>query len=480
MSDREAGTAATSNESWTLTPEAPPLCVVTPADASETTSPASHRPRYLSVPVKLGIAIAFALLWFCFCAWLAMPWIRELAQLFGWPTAILIPLGVALIPGMANAFLITGLVLDRRPQFRTFTSLPPVTILIAAYNEADYIRDTLASLSRQNYDAALEILVIDDGSTDRTRDIVREVMATMERPPRQSLTLLEMPQNVGKAHALTTGLAHASHELIITLDADTMVYRDAISRLVINQLSSPAGTAATAGTVLVRNSRKNLITRLQEWDYFLGIAVVKRVQSLLQGTLVAQGAFSIYRRDILREVGGWPDTVGEDIVLTWAILERGHRVGYAENAFVFTNVPETYRAYYHQRKRWSRGLIEAFKQHPSMLVPRRLNAPFVYLNLAFPYLDFVYLFVFLPGIVAAVFFQNYTIVGMTTLMVLPLALLVNLMMYLKQLSIFRRYGLVVRRNILGAVVFTLGYQLALAPASLAGYLAEMAGLRKKW
>lgn len=478
MSDREAGTAAMSNEVWTPVPEAPPIAGT--ADTSETTTVVSSRPRYLSVPAKLAIAITFALLWFCVCAYLAIPWISELAQLFGWPTAILIPLGVALIPGMANAFLIAGLVLDRRPQFRTFNPLPPVTILIAAYNEADCIRDTLTSLSRQHYDAALEILVIDDGSTDRTRDIVREAMATMERPPRQSLTLLEMPQNGGKARALTTGLAHASHELIITIDADTMVYRDAIRQLVINQLSSPAGTAATAGTVLVRNSRKNLITRLQEWDYFLGIAVVKRVQSLLQGTLVAQGAFSIYRRDILREVGGWPDTVGEDIVLTWAILERGHRVGYAENAFVFTNVPETYRAYYLQRKRWSRGLIEAFKRHPSMLMPKRLNAPFIYLNLAFPYLDFVYLFVFLPGIVAAVFFHNYTIVGMTTLMVLPLALLVNLLMHLKQLSIFRRYGLVVRSNIVGAIVFTLGYQLALAPASLAGYVAEIAGLRKKW
>lgn len=435
---------------------------------------------YIPVSWKLFIAIGFAIAWMSLSLFLALPWISELAAQLNWPVAVLMIMGIALLPGMANAFLMAGLALDKRPRFRQHLNFPPVTVLIAAYNEEACIRETLESLARQHYVAALEILVIDDGSTDHTRDIVRDAISTMMRPPQQSLALLEMPRNGGKAAALRAGLAQASHELIITIDADTMTFRDAITQLVLNQLSSPAGTAATAGTVLARNSRRNLITRLQEWDYFLGIAVVKRVQSLLQGTLVAQGAFSIYRRDVLREVGGWPDTVGEDIVLTWAILERGYRVGYAENAFVFTNVPETFSAYYHQRKRWSRGLIEAFKKHPGMLKPKRLCAPFIYHNLAFPFLDVAYLFVFVPGVLAALFFHNYAIVGLMTLLVLPLAVLVNLLMYMKQLAIFRRYGLAVRRNILGAIVFTLAYQAVLAPASLAGYLAEMVGMRKKW
>ena len=254
----------------------------------------------------------------------------------------------------------------------------------------------------------------------------------------------------------------------------------ALTRLVCNHLTSPPNTAATAGTVLVRNSRVNLLTKLQEWDYFLGIAVVKRVQSLLQGTLVAQGAFSIFRRDVVRAVGGWPETVGEDIVLTWAILERGYRVGYAEDAFVFTNVPHTFGTYFRQRKRWSRGLIEAFKRHPSMLRRWRLNTPFVYYNLLFPVIDIGYLFIFLPGLIAALVFHNYTIVGYMTLLVLPLAVMINILMYLKQLAIFKRNGLVVRRNILGAILFTLGYQAVLAPPSLAGYLAEVLGTAKKW
>ena len=80
---------------------------------------------------------------------------------------------------------------------------------------------------------------------------------------------------------------------------------------------------AVAGAVLVRNSRASLMTAAQEWDYFHGISAVKRMQSMYHGTLVAQGAFSLYRKQALKTVGGWPDCVGEDIVMTWAMLERG-------------------------------------------------------------------------------------------------------------------------------------------------------------
>ena len=88
---------------------------------------------------------------------------------------------------------------------------------------------------------------------------------------------------------------------------------NALTRIVERMLSDPPGTEAVAGSVLVRNSRRNVLTKAQEWDYFHGIAAVKRMQSMYHGTLVAQGAFSLYEREALREVGGWPDCVGEDM-----------------------------------------------------------------------------------------------------------------------------------------------------------------------
>lgn len=275
-------------------------------------------------------------------------------------------------------------------------------------------------------------------------------------------------------------MAQATHDLIVTVDADTLLFKDALANIVVNLEYGPANTGAVAGSVLARNSRKNFMTRLQEWDYFHGIAIVKRTQSLFQGTLVAQGAFSVYRKAVLQQLGGWQHTVGEDIVLTWGMLEAGYRVGYAENAFVFTNVPESYGAYYRQRRRWARGMVEGFKKYPKILTRFKPNLPFIYMNLAFPYIDFMYMFVFVPAVIAAVAFQWYALVGILTLMLLPLGMACNMVMFYKQRSIFRRAGLRVRRNIVGFVTFVMVYQLFLSPASLAGYATEALGRRKTW
>ena len=218
---------------------------------------------------------------------------------------------------------------------------------------------------------------------------------------------------------------------------------------------------------------------MQEFDYFLGIATVKRAQSLFQGTLVAQGAFSIYRKGALDAIGAWPDMVGEDIVMTWALLKRGWRVGYAEDAVAFTNVPESYARFFAQRKRWARGLIEAFKVHPRVLLQPRLNTLFIYWNLLFPLLDTVFVFAFIPGLILALFGYFY-IAGPMTLAVLPIAMLNNYLMYSVQVRMFEAKGLKVRQNRLGFLVYALGYSIAMQPACVAGYAAEFANLRKSW
>ncbi len=90
--------------------------------------------------------------------------------------------------------------------------------------------------------------------------------------------------------------------------------------------SSPPDVCAVAGAVLVRNSRENILSNMQEWDYFLGIASTKRLQGMYRSTLVAHGAFSLYKTDAIRNVGGWPDAIGEDIVLTWRFFGQGWTV----------------------------------------------------------------------------------------------------------------------------------------------------------
>lgn len=430
------------------------------------------RRRYLPVRAKFTITLAIALAWMLFSLLMAQRWIDELSKLT-WPwLAWLTVVGIAVLPGFMNAFLVAGLLLDRRPSRMAIDRFPGITILVAAYNEQDSILSTLESLDRQDYPAPMQVLVINDGSTDATMERLRSVSYPW-------LQVLDLERNRGKAGALNEGLKLACHPFTITLDGDSYLYRNALRHLVGRFLSDPPNTAAVAGCVLLRNSRLNLITRMQEWDYFHGIAAIKRLQSLFQGTLVAQGAFSLYRTDVLREVGGWPECVGEDIVLTWSILDRGHRVGYCEDAITFTNAPTTFSQFIRQRQRWSRGLIEAFKAYGRLLFRGRMSTLFIWWNLLFPYMDVVYTLGFIPGVILALF-GYYWLAGPMTLLVLPMAFVVNYLMFSIQSGMFRAQGLKVRRNPLGFVVYALFYGMVLQPGCVLGYVSELLNLRKHW
>lgn len=430
------------------------------------------RRSYVGVRTKFAVAMSASLAWTTLSTALSLPWLRDLAGLAGWPLAIFVVAGIALLPGMMNAFLVVGLLLDRRPRRRSLVDYPALSILIAAYNEQDSIADTIRSLAAQDYPGELEVMVIDDGSRDATAAIV-------EANPYPWLRLLRQPRNMGKAAALNRGLSESRHDLVVTLDADSYLYGDALRRLVERYFSDPANTRAVAGTVLVRNSRSNWLTRAQEWDYFHGIAAIKRVQSLFHGTMVAQGAFSIYDRNTLVELGGWSDCVGEDIVLTWGMVAQGWRVGHAEDACCFTNVPDTLRQFVRQRQRWSRGMMEAFRQHPRILLQPRMSTLFVWWNLLFPWLDLAYTLFFIPGVVLACF-GIYWIAGPLTLVLLPMALLMNYLMFRIGRGMFAHQGLRVRRNVQGFLLYALAYSLILQPASVAGHFSELLGLRKTW
>ena len=432
----------------------------------------SNAPFYVGVRGKFAFALLVSGSWFALTALIALPWIAELSTRIGAPLALLGIGGIALVPGFMNAFLIASLMLDRRPPRSKPSRYPAVSILIAAYNEEASIADTLRSINNQDYPGVFEVFVIDDGSQDRTAAIV-------DACDNDWLHLLRQPHNAGKSAALNRGLAEARFDLVVTLDADSFLYRDALRNLVERYLSDPPNTRAVAGTMLVRNSRRNWVTKAQEWDYFHGIAAIKRVQSLYQGTLVAQGAYSLYERAALREIGGWVDCVGEDIVLTWAMLRKGWRVGHAEDACCFTNAPESLHQFVRQRQRWARGMMEAFRQFPDILMKPRLSTLFVWWNLLFPWLDLAYTLFFIPGILLALV-GIYWIAGPLTLALLPMALGINYVMYRVGSKMFAANGLTIRRNVSGFLVYAFVYSLILQPACVAGYFSEILGLRKSW
>jgi hypothetical protein len=213
----------------------------------------------------------------------------------------------------------------------------------------------------------------------------------------QRVRCLDEPRP-GKSHALNAGLAAVGTELVITLDADTLLHPRAVRHLVARLLNAPPDVQAVAGSVLVRNSRDSLWTRMQEWDYFLGIASVKRMQGLYQGTLVAQGAFSLYRTQALLQAGGWPDAIGEDIVLTWQLMRHGARVYYEPSAVAFTAAPTRLVHLARQRARWARGMIEGIRSVRPWKQPRWLLRFLTAIDLLIPALDVAYTLVWLPGL----------------------------------------------------------------------------------
>jgi biofilm PGA synthesis N-glycosyltransferase PgaC len=429
---------------------------------------------YITIRWKFILTVLISTAWMLLSIGLSIPWYEQLSDHTSPALAAFLIGFIAIIPGFMNAFIMVALAFDKRPAVPKHSHYPGVTVLVAAYNEAASIEDTVRSLMRQTYPGELQVTVINDGSVDNTANIVKSLL-----PEFSNLSLIDLTQNGGKANALNQGLAACTSEFVITVDADCWIWKHGIQNLVGRRLADPPNTRAVAGAILIRNSRDNWLTKAQEWDYFLGIAAIKRIQSLFQGTLVAQGAFSLYDRSTLVEVGGWPHTVGEDIVLTWKILRAGYRVGHAENAIALTRCPDNLTQFIRQRQRWSRGLIEAFKMTPDLLLQRRMPVFYIWWNTLFPFMDLAYTLGFIPGLVLAMF-GYFWIVGPMTLALLPISFLMNSLMYARSKKTFDEVGLKVRRNRLGLLSYALVYSIILQPACVWGYISEILNLRKTW
>lgn len=427
-------------------------------------------PRY-GIAARFIVANLGALLFAAAGCLLASRWIGDLDEVITLPGAIILVAFIAIIPGYLNVFLLLSLISYRQPKLQLDGNLPGVSILIAAYNEEDTLPETFRGLANQDYPGEVEVIVVDDGSSDDTLNYLRSL-----RKP--CLEVISIPHQ-GKAVALNAGLEAVSHRVLVTIDADTFLHPQALRRIVSRLMQNPE-TAAVAGTVLAKNSRASNFTRLQEWDYFLGIGAVKRQQSMYRGTLVAQGAFSAFRTGVVRSARGWPNRIGEDIVLTWALLGEGHQIVHEPTAIAFTRVPETFRGFYRQRQRWARGMIEALKSHLGIVWRRRRFASFfVALDLLFPPLDLVFSVAFLPGVVLACFGYFY-VAGLMTLLVLPLTALIVLIMLRFQRGVFELMGLRIRRNILGFLAYFLIYQFIVSPICVVGYTRELLNLEKRW
>ena len=238
---------------------------------------------------------------------------------------------------------------------------PRVAVLVPAYNEERVIERTVRAVLASDY-PGLRVIVIDDGSSDKTLEVANAAFAAQVATGR--ILILTKP-NAGKADALNFGLQYLSdEEIFVGIDADTVIAREAISRLVPHFLNPKVG--AVAGNAKVGN-RMNLWTRWQALEYITSQNFERRALNTLGAVSVVPGAIGAWRTSAVREAGGYhTDTVAEDADLTMALLRRGYRVQYEDMALAYTEAPVNANGLMRQRFRWSFGILQAVWKHRSV------------------------------------------------------------------------------------------------------------------
>ncbi|MFD5749379.1 bifunctional polysaccharide deacetylase/glycosyltransferase family 2 protein [Streptomyces sp. NPDC127033] len=273
------------------------------------------------------------------------------------------------VPGLATGLAVVGvavlarfglmLVLARRHHRqrnrRRFTWGPPVyepvSVIVPAYNEKECIANTLNSLAASTH--PIEIVVVDDGSTDGTAEIAESLGLPNVRVVRQ--------ENAGKSAALNNGVRQAAYDIVVMMDGDTVFEPDTVRELV--QPFGDERVGAVAGNAKVGN-RDTLIGAWQHIEYVMGFNLDRRMYDVLGCMPTIPGAIGAFRRRAVLDEGGMSeDTLAEDTDITIALHRAGWRVVYAEHARAWTEAPATVGQLWRQRYRWSYGTMQALWKH---------------------------------------------------------------------------------------------------------------------
>jgi len=275
-------------------------------------------------------------------------------------TWLLLPVGVLAVLRTLVLMLLArhhARVAWRRAGAATF--LPPVSVIVPAYNEAVGIEAAVRSLAASDY-PELEVVVVDDGSDDGTADLVEALDLPGVRVVRQD--------NQGKAVALNTGVAAAAHDVLVMVDGDTVFVPDTVRWLV--QPLQDARVGAVSGNTKVGN-RGGLLGRWQHLEYVVGFNLDRRMYDLLLCMPTVPGAIGAFRRSALDAVGGVStDTLAEDTDLTMAVNRAGFRVVYEERALAWTEAPSNLGALWRQRYRWCYGTLQSVWKHRAAVVDK--------------------------------------------------------------------------------------------------------------
>lgn len=244
----------------------------------------------------------------------------------------------------------------------TDEELPTCTVIVPAYNEGKQVWDTLLSLAKSDYPKdKLQILAVDDGSKDNTWYWMQQAKIKLGN----RLSIHQQPKNKGKRHALYLGFNEGNGEIFVTVDSDSVVNPDTLRNLV-SPFVTNKNCGAVAGNVQVLNNKMKILPKMLNVSFVMSFEFVRSAESMLGSVLCTPGALAAYKREAIfnclpewinQKFMGQPSDIGEDRAITNMILKQGLQVVFQKNAYVYTNVPETYKGLYKMFIRWGRSNV---------------------------------------------------------------------------------------------------------------------------
>lgn len=322
------------------------------------------------------------------------------------------------------------------------TNYPSISIIIPAYNEEKVISHTIESLLDEKYPRK-EIIFVDDGSIDKTLDIAKRY--------RDKIKILHK-ENGGKASALNYAMTYASGEIIVVIDADTIVGRNSLKSL-IKGFQAGNNVAAVAGNIRVRN-KINLLTQCQSLEYISGIQIMRRAFDYFGATVMVPGALGAFKKSVLEESGKYDkSTLVEDFDTTIKVLKLGFIVQGSSKSTSYTEVPTTLSDFFKQRKRWYRGNLQVVLRHSNALTMTRFG---FLQRLAFPFMIISMLIIPVVGLIV-VANAIFLIINGDWFFVLQIFLLFVALQYLQTALAIRIDGENFK-SVLYSVFFVIGYK----------------------
>lgn len=337
--------------------------------------------RYFETVSLLGLLITLIGVWY----------IKKESIFYFWFDVPVFLYGLCAVFYLLTRFLFAALYRSS-PVVPGYT--PGVSIVIPCFNEEEWIEKTIRSCLNQHYpEELLEVIVVDDGSTDNSVAAARAFQAKVRDEVGDRLTIHVFPKNQGKRHALAAGARLAKKELVVFVDSDSFLQPDAILH-VVQPFHNPR-VGGSCGRCEVENKWTNILTRMQAVRYFIGFRIFKAAESIFDVVTCLSGPLACYRRNVLmscldewvnQKFLGRPATFGDDRSLTNSVL-RSHYAVYQHSAVTSTIVPSTYGKFFSQQMRWKRSwLRESLRACKFMWLKEPFMAISFYLGMALPLL----------------------------------------------------------------------------------------------